>query len=174
MDNEKYKSSAKRIAVIALIMTFSSIVLAVILDLVAFKDVVLQFIAALIMPCIAFVFLFILMLASIILIFGIYLLKQEGFWPLKLSFQFFKEIIGDIKVTPEQINTFRAFRIILLVLCVSIFVLSIVARIMSKKDKEQGQNRVVRSVKGLTTTSIVFAILGIIISLGALAITSSI
>ena len=173
MENENSKSLAKVLTIVSFALAIASIFLAIIFDFVAFKEVVLQFVAALILPCIAFVVLIIAMIASCIFIFGVYLIKEYGFWPLSLSIQFFREIIGDIKITSSQIQLFITFRIILLALCLIILGLAITARIMAKKDKEAGVKGAYRLVKGMSIVSIILATLGMIVSIGAIAIASN-
>nr|MCR5514543.1 hypothetical protein [Bacilli bacterium] len=91
MKNGKPKSESRLLSNICLISVFALIVVAVVFDLIIFSNVVLQFVAALIVPCIAFVILFVVMMASFFLVFGIFLVKQYGFWPLTLSVQLFHE-----------------------------------------------------------------------------------
>ena len=172
-NNQAKKTPAKLLGTIALTVAILSIPLAFLLDVIAFKDVILQFIAALIFPCIAFVFFCVLFIASIILIFGIYLIKEYGFWPLTLSWQFFKEILGDIKVTQAEVDTFRGFRILLLIICFSVLIVAIIANILAKKDKEAGLSKVYRSAKGTSKAATILAILGILVSVAALVLTSN-
>ena len=174
MKDKKLKSESRLLSNISLISVFVLIAVAIVADLIIFSNVVLQFVAALIVPCIAFVILFAAMIASFIFIFGIFLVEQYGFWPLTLSVQFFDEIIGDIEVTASQVEAFRTLRIVLIVLCIVIFVLSIVGATLAKNDKEEGNDAAYRSSKGKCKAARVFSILGILVSVGALAITSAI
>ena len=169
------KTPGKALSIVALCMVLVSIPLAVIFDFVIFKDVILQFIAALILPVIAFFVLFVAMIASFIFVFGIFLVDSYGFWPLTLAINFFKEILSDIKVTNDQIMAFRVLRVFLIIICVTIMVLSIITKILAKKAIKAGvEPKVMRGNKGRATASIVLAILGLIVSIGALAITSAI
>lgn len=175
MEEAKKSSTAKVLSTIALFLAIGAIVLAIIFDITAFAEVVLQFVAALILPIFAFVFLLIAMIASFIFIFGIYLAKEYGFWPLSLSIQFFKEIVDDIEVTQSQIDTFRALRVVLIVICVAIITLAIISKVLAKKDAQNGViPRVVRSTRGKATAALILGILGFLVSIGALAITSAI
>ena len=61
-----------------------------------------------------------------------------------------------------------------IVLCIVIFVLSIVGATLAKNDKEEGNDAAYRSSKGKCKAARVFSILGILVSVGALAITSAI
>ena len=161
------------LSLIAMLTAILAIPLAIIFDIIAFKEVILQFIAALILPCIAFVVLCFFMIVTIIFIFGIFLIENYGFWPLTLSYQFFKEIIGDIKISQESLALFRVFRIILLVICLTVLILAIVSKGLAKADAEASQAPVKRSVKGKAKAAIVLSILGIIVSVGAIAITAA-
>ena len=173
---QKINVSAGRLGAAALIMAISSIFLAFGLDIFAFKEVILQFIAALIMPIIAFLFFCILMIITIMFIFGIYLIEEYGFWPLTLSIKFFKEIIGDIKVTPEEISTFFVCRIILIVLCISIIVLAILSKV-SNPPQDVWVNGEIRKAKnrgatGMSNAALVLGIIGLLVSIGAIALVS--
>ena len=179
IESSKKKKAAKILATVAMASAIIAIFLAVIFDVIAFKEVILQFVAALILPVIAFVFLFIAMLASFILIFGIFLIKEYGFWPLSLSFQFFKELLNEIKVTEQAIQTFTNFRIVLIAICVVIIALAVVSKILNVKPKKENSGnekkfKIKDGINSKSTTAIVFGILGLIVSLSALAIVGQI
>ena len=174
MKKEKPKSESRLLSNILVLSVILLVLVAIVGDLIIFSNAVLQFVAALILPCIAFVVLFLAMIASCIFIFGVLLLKEYGFWPLSLSIQFFKEILGDIEISASQLESFRVFRIVLIVLCLTLFILSIVGATLAKNDKEQGNDKDCRSSKGKCKFVRVMAIIGILVSVGALAITSSI
>lgn len=173
-ERTKKHSLSHTLAIISLLLAIFAIILAIIFDITSFAEVVAQFIAALILPIIAFVVLIMAMIVSFVLIFGIYLVKEYGFWPLTLSIDFFKEILADIKITPDQIDTFRGLRVVLIVICIAIIVLGIIAKSLAKNDPENGVvPRVVRSTKGMAKASIILGILGVIVSLAALVIISA-
>lgn len=175
MEEEKKSSTAKVLSTVALFLAIGAIFLAIIFDIVSFAEVVLQFVLALILPVFAFVFLFIAMIASIIFIFGVYLLEEYGFWPLSLSIQFFKEIVDDIQVTQAQLDTFRGLRVVLIVICIAIITLAIISKVLAKKDAQNGViPRVVRSTRAKANAALILGILGLLVSIGALAITSAI
>ena len=167
--------TAKTLAIISMVSAFLAIFLAVVFDVIAFKDVILQFIASLILPIVAFVFLCILMLASIVFIFGILLVKEYGFWPLTLSIDFFKQLLSEIKVTQEALQTFRMFRLILIFICLCIMILAIVSKaLLGRQPKEYDENGKKRKrkngVRSMANTGLVLAILGLIVSLSAIAL----
>ena len=176
--NNKNRKTAKILAIIAFISVFVAIPLAVVFDIIAFKDVIFHFIAAIFIPVAAFVLFFIAMLASFILIFGIYLVKEYSFWPLNLSLEFFRQIIGDIKVSAEAIQLFITFRAILIAICVTIIALAAVSKSLMGKEKpllnEKGKKIKKRNgINGMSTAAIVLGSLGLIVSIGAIVIVAS-
>lgn len=173
MKPAKQKSESRLISNLCVASIVILILAAVVFDLIVFAEVILKFVAALILPCIAFVIFFVAMIASCMFIFGIYLLEEYGFWPLTLSIQFFDEIMGDITFTTSQLESFRAFRIVLIVLCVAVFVMAIVGKSLAKNDKKNENYMAYHSSNGKCNASMVFAILGILISVAAIAITSA-
>lgn len=160
------------IALISFILCFVSLILAIIFDFSAFKNVILQFIAALIIPIIVFIMLTILFLVSFILIFGFFLVKTYGFWPLNISVSLFKEIIGEIEFKPDDIQQFRIYRYILLGLCIAILVGAIASKIMKKVDYKKLNITPNKASGKFSTTAIVLSTLGIMVSIGALVIFS--
>lgn len=177
--NSGSRKAAKILAIVAMVSAFLAIFLAIVFDIIAFREVILQFIASLILPIIAFVVLFIAMIASFIMIFGIFLVKEYGFWPLTLSIQFFKELLSEIKVTQDAIQTFIMFRFVLLGICATILLAAIVSKVLLGNEEEQydaNGKRIKKKngIRGMSTTAIVFAVLGLIVSLAALAIVGQI
>ena len=164
---------SQKVTMTAFGLSIFLIFLAAIFDVIAFKDTILTFIGGIIISAAAFVVLCILFLISFILIFGFYLVKKDGFWPLPLSIEFFKEVMGEVKVTAEQIATFRVFRIILIVLCLSTLVVAIVGRVMTKKDIQAGLVKRLKSVYGYATAAIVLTIIGALVSMATIALTSA-
>ena len=171
--------TAKTLAIVAMVSAFAAIILAIIFDIIAFKEVILQFIASLILPVIAFVFLCIAMIASIVFIFGILLIKEYGFWPLTLSIDFFKQLLSEIKVSHEAIQLFTAFRFVLIFICVCIIIVAVVSKaMMGQQDGELDENgkKIKRKngVKSMSSVGLVFGILGLIVSLSAVALVMQI
>lgn len=179
MENDKRRKAAKILAIVALASVFSAILLAVIFDIIAFREVILQFIASLVLPVFAFIFLFIAMIASFVFIFGIYLIKEYGFWPLTLSIDFFKELLNDIKITEEAIKTFMIFRIILMVICIVIISLTIISKSLCTEQKEENSDSGKKAsrrkgINSMATISMIFGILGLVVSASALALVCQI
>lgn len=161
------------IALIAFIMCFISLALALIFDVASFSQVILKLLAAIIVPIILFFLLFILFLASFVLIFGFFLVKEYGFWPLTLSIQIFKEIIGEIVFKPNDIDKFVNMRIILIVLCSLILISAIVSKILHNVDVKKLNIKPNFKSKKLSTAAIVLSTIGLITSIGAILIFKS-
>ena len=160
---ESNKKACSIIAFVTVMVTLSS---AIIIDVTIFSKVIMTFLAGIFLSAVAFCVLFILMIMSFMLAFGFYLIGEYGFWPLTWSFELFKMVLNDIEITPEQISLFRGFRIGFLILC--IFSL-IMASIALKKD-EMISKKV--PLKGMSIVALIFSIMGIVVGVGVLTITS--
>ena len=173
MENEvTKKSKAKLISRISVITLVLTIILALVFDIIIFNDVIKQFIAALIVPSVLFLFLCILFVASFVIIIGFYLVKTEGFWPIKISKSLFNEIMGDIIIPDTQIDQFITCRYILIVLCVVTLLLAIIANIIARSEvKEEILTK--QQAKRIGRPIMVLSILGILVSLGAIMLLSS-
>lgn len=172
--DETPKRLSKIFTGIAFGLVWFSIVLAIIFDIIALKDVILTFIAAIVVTAAAIVLTLGAFLVSMMLVFGFYLLEEKGFWPLTVSMNVFDEIIHDIHLTVQAAKLFMAFRIVLLVLCVAIIVLAIIGKVYLKKERAQGLVKVKDNTKALSTTALTMAIIGLIVSASSLLIVSAI
>ena len=162
------KDYRKVLAIISFVLVLVILLMAIISDIAILAETILTFIFGTLFSVFAFVFLIIAMLASCILIFGIYLLKEHGFWPLDVSIKLYREILNDIHITPEQLQSLRGFRIAFLIICIIIFILSIIALHKDKTISEKVP------LKGMSIVALILSILGILTAIGALAITSAI
>ena len=72
----------KTLATICFYLILAALVSAIISDIIILNQQLLGFIFATIASVVVFFFAIFLMLVSIILIFGIYVLGSNGFWPL--------------------------------------------------------------------------------------------
>ena len=169
---KKQKSVSKITAGISLGLMILTILLALLFDFLAFKDAILTFVAAIVLSAAAFVLFTIFFVVSFVLIFGFYLVNEHGFWPLSLSISFFKEVIGDIVITAEQVAQFRIYRIIIIVLCCASIALSIVSKVYYNKDKSAGLIKPFGATKGIYQTALVMAIIGIVVSIGMMIVSS--
>lgn len=162
------ESNKKACSVIAFVIVMLSLLTAIISDVVIFHEALLTFFGGILLSIGGFIIMFVAMIVSCMFVFGVYLLNQYGFWPLQLSVNLFKEIIGSIQITPGQIATFRGWRIALLILCIAALILAIMAlhkdEMISKKVP----------LKGMSVVALIFAILGIVVAIGAITISSAI
>ena len=162
------ESNKKTCSIISFVIVVLSLLTAIISDFVIFRDAILTFFGGILLSIGGFIIMFVAMIVSCMFVFGVYLLNQYGFWPLTMSVNLFKEILGSIQITPEQIATFRGWRIALLILCIAALILAIMAlhkdEMISKKVP----------LKGMSVVALIFAILGIVAAIGAITISSAI
>lgn len=160
------ESNKKLLSIISFSLVAICLLTAIITDIVIFSDVLKTFLGAIIISVIAFVFMMVGFIVSIVLIFGVYIIQEHGFWPLHLAFSLFKEILQDIQISPSQIETFRTFRFIFIAVCVVALILAIIA--MHKDEMIPGPV----PLRGLSKFTMVLAIMGIVVALGMLVVTS--
>ena len=171
--------TAKTLAIISMALAFAAIILAVVFDVIALKEVIFQFVLSLILPIIAFVILFIGMIASFIFVFGVFIVKEYGFWPLKLSIDFFEELLSEIKITSEAVQLFLRFRIALAFICACIIVVAILSKVLSG-PKEKGVDENGKKIKrkggfrAMSTVGLILGILGLVVSVAAIALAGQI
>ena len=162
------ESNKKACSIIAFVVVMVTLLAAIITDIAIFSQIILTFLAGIFLSAVAFCVLFVFMIISFVLVFGFYLIGEYGFWPLTWSFELFKMVLSDIKITPEQVAIFRGWRIAFLILCIFALIMAIIAlhkdEMISKKVP----------LKGMSVVALVFAIMGIIVALGMIAIASMI
>ena len=165
----------KTLATVCFSLILAALACAIISDIIILNEQILAFVGAILISILAFVVGFILMVISIMLIFGIYLLGSEGFWPLKWAKYMFSEVLKDHVPTAGQLNDLLVIRIILLVLCVMIFITSIVTLAMLKKEKKKNPEvKVSKRDKGFATAALVLSLLGTLASTGIVLILHTI
>ena len=103
--------AAKIIALVIFPLVLSAAIGAVVSDIVIFASNILMFFVACLGAVAAFIIGFVLMIVSIVFIFGIYLLEEYGFWPITWTASTFTEILADAKITPEQVQILLLVRI---------------------------------------------------------------
>lgn len=163
----------KVLALVSFCTVFGLILVSVITDLVIFKDFILTFIGGMIITGVVFIILFIGFVLSILLVFGVGIVKDSGFWPLSISISLSKEILDDVYMSEDQIRTFIVLRIAIIIMLISMFILAIVANIMHKRRiKENDPN--IRKIKPFTVVAIVYSILAIAIGFGMILIVQGV
>lgn len=163
--------AAKIIAIVCFALVFSLIPIAFVVDIVTFADVFFAFITGILGATVMFVIGFFLMMVSCLLIFGIYLLEEYGFWPIEWAIKAYNESMAEATITAEQILIFRIVRIVLLVLCVLIIAACIVSLVLKKKVKKTGYVGKTAMITAFDIVAIIFAIFGILVAIGMLAIS---
>ena len=162
------ESNKKACSIIAFVTVMLTLLATIIVDVAVFSNVIMMVLAALFLSAVVFVFLFIMLILSLLLIFGFSTLEQYGFWPLTWSFEVFKFAINEIEITSQQIAIFRGWRIAFLILCIFALIMAIIAlhkdEMISKKVP----------LKGMSIVALIFAILGIVVASGMIAIASMI
>lgn len=171
VQEQKPKSTAKILAGVSLGLTIFAILLAGLFDFLAFKEAILTFLGGIIVTAAALIMLMIIFCITIIMIFGIIIVQNHGFWPMQYAKNIFTDVMGEVEFIPAQMSAFRIYRIVLIVICVAIIVLSIIALVKYKKELKLGIVKRIDEVKPMATTSLVLAIIGMLISIGAIVVT---
>ena len=164
------KKEIKIIAIICFSLIMAALATALISDAIVVGKSILGFILALVVAVVAFIVGVFLMIISCILIFGIYLLENDGFWPIAWAESAFKDVMKDYQITSAQIDILFTIRIILLVICVAVFIMSIIALSHVKKVKKQDKTINRKPTASFATASLVLSILGVLACLGVMAV----
>ena len=169
----KKDKAIKILSIIVFSLIMAALLTALISDGIILSKQIFGFIFALVASAVVFVFAIICMIISIMLIFGAYLLKSEGFWPMNWTVSAYKSIMADYVLTAEQIHSALLIRIILLVICVIVFIASIVALAMLKRAKKNNKEIKRKMETAFSVLALIFSIFGMIVCLGATALLSS-
>lgn len=164
------RKETKILVIICFILILSAFVTALVSDAIIVGRSILGFAFALFAAVFVFLLGIILMVISIMFVFGIYLLEDRGFWPIEWSRTAYQEIIKDYQITESQINALTTIRIILLVICIFVFIVSIIAINHLKKVKKMDPTIKRKPISGFAITSLVLSILGILVASGVLSI----
>ena len=170
MDVSKKAKAAKIISIIVFSLTMSALATALISDIFILGKVIFGFILACFVSVITFFFAIILMVISIVLIFGAYLLESRGFWPGEWARNAYYDVMKDYHLTTEEISIVTIIRLVLIVVCLIAFVGSIVCIAMMKRAKKQNPEIKQKLTKSFGTLSLIFSILGLFAALGVVAI----
>ena len=156
---ESHKAKvAKIFAIVIFALVMTALVGAIVSDIAIFANQIIGFIVACLGAAVVFILGFIVMIISIILIFGVYLLDSNGFWPLTWAKNVFTQVMADHAFTSEQKGLLLIIRLALIIICLIVFVLAIVALAMSKSAKKDGYT----GKRGLT---IAFRVISLILSI---------
>lgn len=164
--------SIKTITIISFSLVLAALLTAIVSDVAIFSQQILTFIAAIFISAIVFLFAIVLMIVSIMLVFGVIVLKNDGFWPLAWTKTTFIEILSDNHLTTEQISNMTTIRIVLLIVSAIILILSTIALAMMKRLRKKDPEYNPKSIEYLGIASTILSSLGVIVSLGAVVILS--
>ena len=168
VETEKGKSlgkTAKIIAICAFCTVMAALLCATISDVAIFADQILHFVGGMIISAMLFVFMLVCFAVSFILVFGFYIVESHGFWPWKVAFGAFKEIIGDITFNESQLLTFSSIRWTLLSICILCLISAIVSLAIRKSAISEGFKDKNKHIKKFNVNTIVFSSLGIVFAL---------
>ena len=161
---KKLGKAAKIIAIICFSLVLSTLFAATVSDFVIFAEQILKFAASIIATAMIFVFMVILFVVCFVLIFGFFLVESKGFWPLTITINAFKEMMGDIKFNSNQLATLVSVRWVLLVICILCLASSIVSLSLRKAAIKQGFIDKNKHIKKFDVVALVFSSLGIAVA----------
>ena len=162
----------KTLASICFYLILAALVSAIISDIMILNQQIFAFIFAIIASIVVFLFAIFLMLVTIILVFGIYLLGSTGFWPLQWAHNTFHDIMADYQITQGQVDDLFVIRIILIVVCITAFIIAVIANARIKKEKKKDPTVKMGYYKGFAVAGLVLSILGVMGSFGVLMVLS--
>lgn len=162
--------AAQVLAIIVFTLVLSALLFAIISDIAIFAQQIFSFLFACIAGVLVFICACILMVVSLVFVFGFYLLADRGFWPIQWASEVFKQIVAENKITQQQIMTFGIIRVVLIVICALCLIFAVVALILNKATPKLERAKVTTpfSVIGL-----ILSILGFVAALGMFFIVSS-
>ena len=158
------KYTPRTMAIAALTSVLVLIPLTLVLDFIAMHDAILQFIGGLFVSVIITVVLLMAFLVSLVLIFGIIILQNQGFWPLKAAISVFKQILGSITVEEKAIQLFTIFRGIVIVLCIVILIIAIISISKVKAENVELKTKEMNSALSMAKAAEVLSIIGLVLS----------
>ena len=168
------EKAARTMAIVIFITTFAALLLAIVSDIAIFSDQILGFIGACISAVGTFIIACVFLFFSIVLVFGVYLLKQDGFWPLVWATSAFDSVLKDYSIASWQLTTLIAIRIALIIVCFLVFVTSIVVLSLVKSIKIENPERKQKLTKAFGIVSLIFSILGMLAAAGIVLIISAV
>lgn len=162
--------AAQVVAIIVFALILSALLFAIISDIAIFAQQIFSFLFACVAGVLVFICACILMVVSLVFVFGFYLLADRGFWPIQWASEVFKQIVAENKITQQQIMTFGIIRVVLIAICALCLILAVVALILNKATPKLERAKVSTpfSVIGL-----ILSILGFVAALGMFFIVSS-
>lgn len=164
------KKQIKVLAAVCFILVIAALIFALVSDGIIIGKNLVGLAVAMLVSGMVFIFGLILMVVSIMLVFGIVVLQDHGFWPLDWAIRTFHEVMADYPVTTEQLQAMLAIRIVLLVICFAVIIMSSIVIKQIKTAKKEDKDVKVKPARGFAHVSRVMALLGFLVSTGALFI----
>ncbi len=160
----------KTISIVCICTICALIIIALVTDVILVGKQFGTFIIGCVFCGVVLAFLTVVSIFLCALVVGIYLFKQDGFWPLKVSTDMFKSVLKELTFDAQTITTFTIIRIILISICVIVAITSIVVLILNKRKKGEILTKEMRSISTVATTALVLAIIGALVSLALMLI----
>ena len=166
----KEAKAAKIIAIICFSLVFAALGVALGTDIGIFLEQIVTFIIACVASAVVFLFSIILMVLSCVLVFGIFLLESQGFWPATWTANTFNEIMSGAPISEDQLILMRIIRIFLILACVIALILAIIAINLNKSAFRENPANKSKLTKAFSVISLIFSILGLVVGAGTLFI----
>ena len=170
----KKEKVARIMAIVIFSTIFGALTLEIVSDIAIFSDQIMGFIGACISAVGTFIVACVFLFFSIVLVFGVYLLKKDGFWPLIWATSAFHSVLKDYEIAPWQLTTLIGIRVALIIICFLVFVTSIVVLSLMKSVKKENPERKQKLTKSFGIVSLIFSILGMLAAAGIILIISAI
>ena len=165
--------AAKTIAIIAFVLVVLALMSAIVSDIAIFSQQIFGFFVACIGSAAVLIIGFILFVFSCIFVFGLYLLEEHGFWPITWSSDVFHQVLEDYSIAKEQVIALISIRVMLIIACVTVFILSIISLALSKSAKKNGYTNRQGLTKAFSIISLILSVFGIFAAITVLTITST-
>ena len=164
------KKQIKVLAVICFWLIIAALLTALISDGIIIGRNIFGFALALFVSAIVLFAGTILFFISYVLIFGIYLGREYGFWPVAWAKRTFQEVIADYAITIEQIHALLIIRIVLVVICVVVLIMSFVITKQVKAARKKDPEVEVKPTRGFAKAAFTLSLLGTLVGAGALGL----
>ena len=160
----------KTYATVCFYLILGALAAAIISDIVILGEQILAFITALVSSAFVFMLGLILFVVSIMLLFGIFLIEQYGFWPVTWAANNFRDVMAESPVTDNQLNIMIVIRIALLGICFFVFISSIVLKSKMKKERLVDKTINQRPARAFSGVSLGLSLLGLFVGTGVIVI----
>ena len=158
------------LASITFSLILAALTTALVTDGVIVGEHIYGFALSMFVSAVVFIMGIILMVVSIMMIFGIIILNNNGFWPYQWSVNTFNEMMKDYPVTQDQIKSLLIVRIVLLIVCLAVLIMACIVTAQIKKARKADPSCRTKPARGFAIVSRILSITGLVVCSGALAI----